>query len=102
MCTLDGHIWSYDKNPYVSEHPTCPPELICSNNQMCGGGMVNMTGTNLTGIMEAMKFASHSTAYKDFLSLREKVSKSNFTYTVRSSMDISESPYYYNVIDSSI
>ena len=60
---------------------------------MCGGGMVNMTGSNLTGIMETMKFAYHATSYDDFLNLKNQISSANFTYKMSTSMEFSESTY---------
>ena len=50
---------------------------------MCGGGMVNMTGRNLSGIMKTMKFALHSSTKKDFQNLQDLVSALNFTYTIK-------------------
>ena len=44
--------------------------------------MVNMTGTNLTGIMETMKFAFHAAMSKDLLELEEKISRVNITYAI--------------------
>ena len=55
--------------------------------------MVNMTGSNLTGIMETMKFAYHATSYNDFLNLKSQISTSNFTYKMSTSMEFSESTY---------
>ena len=55
--------------------------------------MVNMTGSNLTGIMETMKFAYHATSYDDFLNLKNQISSANFTYKMSTSMEFSESTY---------
>ena len=61
-----------------------------------------MTGTNLTAIMETMKFAFHSTTYKDMVYLWDTISKANFTYTISSSMDMHESSYDVSTGDSKI
>ena len=50
---------------------------------MRGGGMANMTSTNLSGIMKTMKFALHSSTKKDFQDLQDLVSNLNFTYTIK-------------------
>ena len=52
-----------------------------------------MTGSNLTGIMETMKFAYHATSYNDFLNLKNQISSANFTYKMSTSMEFSESTY---------
>ena len=75
MC---NEVWLYgNDNPYENQNTAL--------KQMCGGGMVNMTGTNLMGIMEAMKFAFHSALSKDLSNLEEMISRANFTYTMTSS-----------------
>ena len=52
---------------------------------MCAGGMVNMTGTDLIGIMKAMKFAYHLTSFdKDFIDLQKQISKANVSYQRKS------------------
>ena len=60
---------------------------MCSINQMCSGGLTNITGRNLLGIMETMKFAYHMENFRDFLNLKDKLSKANFSYTISDNPD---------------
>ena len=70
--------WMENNNPYTADQDL-------PLNRFCSGGMVNMTGTNITGIMETMKFAFHLTLVSDLLKLEKMISKANFTYTMKSS-----------------
>ena len=71
MCT---ELWYDGENPYCSNHET-------SRTRFCSGGMVNITGTNLSGIMKTMNFAFHSANDKDFDGFTENIFKANITYT---------------------
>ena len=79
MCT---EIWIDGENPYCSNHET-------SRTRFCSGGMVNITGTNLSGIMKTMNFAFHSATDKDFDGCTENIFKANITYTPSSSKVVS-------------
>ena len=68
------------KNPYNLEQNCL--------TQICSGGWVNTTGTNLTGIMETMKYAYHSVLTEDLESLKEMISRANFTYTMSSTHEV--------------
>ena len=65
LCTK---IWLDGENPYSSNQDT-PLKKFCS------GGMVNITGTNLSGIMKTMNYALHSATHQDFDSFTENVIK---------------------------
>ena len=71
MCTK---IWLDGENPYNGDQDT-------HLKHFCSGGMVNITGTNLSGIMKTMNYALHSATYKDFEGFTENVIKANITYT---------------------
>ena len=73
-----GETWMENTNPYTANQNK-------PLNRFCGGGMVNMTGANITGIMETMKFAFHSTLSSDLSKLQEMVLRANFTYIMESS-----------------
>ena len=45
-------------NPYTLYRDPCPDGYVCSLIQMCTGGMVNMTGIDLIGIIKVMKYAT--------------------------------------------
>ena len=75
MCT---ELWFYGENPY------CPRQETTLNH-FCSGGMVNLTGTNLSGIMKTMNYAFHSATDKDFDGFTENIFKANITYTQSSS-----------------
>ena len=75
----------FSDNPYTLYRKPCPNAYVCSLIQMCTGGMVNMTGIDLIGIIKVMKFAYHLTSFeKDFMELQEQISKSNISYPRRS------------------
>ena len=80
MC---NQLW-IDGNPYTAYRNECPSGYICSLVQLCSGGLTNITGSNLFGIMETMKFAYHSAVFNDFLKLQDKIMQANFTYTLTS------------------
>ena len=67
---------------------------INTKYQLCGGGMVNITGTNLTGIMKTMKFAFHSQTSQDIEELREKISNENFPYTLTTDNKIPKNSFF--------
>ena len=75
-------LWWMRGNPYtlVQEGKKCYP-YVCSQYELCGGGLVNMTGTNLKGILEIMKFAFHYAAPSDFMRLQDKIVEANLTYS---------------------
>ena len=53
---------------------------VCLENgeARCNNGKINMTK-----IMEKMKIAFHSTTYKDFKAMQERLSKANLTYDMK-------------------
>ena len=75
------------ENPYTAKRTNCPG-FICSNTQICGGGLTNVTGTNLTGIMETMKFAYQLAVFNDYVKLQERIVRTNFTYTLAFQNDV--------------
>ena len=87
---LCSDIWWDDKNPYNLEQNCL--------TQICSGGWVNTTGTNLTGIMETMKYAYHSVSTEDLESLKEMISRANFTYTIHSTTNVILSCFRINKV----
>ena len=59
-----------------------------SLGQICGGTIVNTTGTNLRGIMEVMKFAFHLELERDLEDLNDKILKANYSYSLTSSYNV--------------
>ena len=79
MCNDD--FWWRGKNPYTMDQEV-------PLNQVCGGGIVNITGNNMNGIMKVMKFAYHLADASDFKELNDKILKANYTYSLTSSTNV--------------
>ena len=78
ICNRD--VWWIGDNPYENQNTPL--------KRMCSGGWVNLTGTNLTGIMKTMKFSYHSDSTDDISELEDIISRVNFTYTITSKPDV--------------